>query len=156
MFVLYLGYRNYSTYQSTLLAYYTKLRTNLSQKINTNKVNSIFDNFYSKQQFLFETTFHTVWVLKVNKCSVISIHALRERILPKTKLGIIHKCTLYFEQLLVRIEDNSCCWWWHNVVSGCFQSDENVRDTFDYVLELCTMRSPGPLFDQPNRIGSRD
>ena len=74
-------------------------------------------------------------------CSVISIRALRGQILSKTTLSNIYKCTFYFEHSFDRIGDDSGCGWRHSVVSDCFQSGANLRDTFYSVLELCTMGS---------------
>ena len=42
-------------------------------------------------------------------CSVVSIHALRVRILSQTGLDSIYKCTFSFEQPFVRKGDDSCC-----------------------------------------------
>ena len=80
-----------------------------TQKTNNNNLQfSISFIIYTKdsnQQFLFENQF----IQYVFQKSVISIHAHRVRILPRTMLSNIYKCTFYFEPAFVRIEDDSCC-----------------------------------------------
>ena len=113
-----------------------------SQKTN-NRLNSNF-NILFKPTFLFETTIfigNSNSISSKRHCSVISIHALRVRILSQTTLSNIYKCTISCGQMFYRIANDSCCLWRHNAVSGCFQSEVNLRDTFDYVLESCTTGS---------------